>query len=173
MDLKIKHFCGIFFKFFAIILAGICIFVLLLFMLDKKSIYDIYQSGQNEDKKIELNSQKIKNFRERKFLNKILEFRDRKDLIRYVYIVTFSGSIKFLGNCLGYGVPFSARQVNPMREIKKDTPLGTVPRIDQNGLFMPKGHNAVWLMMIDLKTEKKEPMYISGAVPILISPFAL
>ena len=46
-----------------------------------------------------------------------------------------------------------------------------VPQADPNGLFMPTGLSATWLMMIDPKTHEPRPVYIEPE--IIVSPFPL
>lgn len=114
----------------------------------------------------------IKNFQERKLAKMIFELRDREDLVCYAYVVNhMSGKLVFLGKCLGYGLPYSTQYTNP--EVRDDGGRSTItlPQADPNGLFMPSGLSATWLMMIDPQTQEPRPVYLEPE--IVVSPFQL
>lgn len=117
----------------------------------------------------------IVNWQERKLMKSILELRDREDLICYAYIVTITGEKIFLGKCLGFGLPYSVQFTNPERIAHQHRhsggSFGTMPQPDPNGLFMPEGLSATWLMLIDPKTDEARPVYIEPE--ILVSPFPM
>ena len=46
-----------------------------------------------------------------------------------------------------------------------------MPQADPNGLFMPSGLSATWLMMIDQRTGEARPVYVEPQ--IIVSPFPL
>lgn len=111
----------------------------------------------------------ITNFQERKLMKQIIELRDREDLICYAYIVAkYSGDLKFLGKCVGFGLPYSVQYTNPERYSYAG---GSLPQPDPNGLFMPDGLSATWLMLIDPETGENRPVYVEPE--ILVSPFKL
>lgn len=119
----------------------------------------------------------ITQYFEKKTAKMIFELRDKSDLITYAYIITISGKKVFLGKCIGYGLPYSVQYTNPMKMGSLDggqygarNPY-VVPQADPNGLFMPEGLSATWLLMIDPKTNKPRPVYIEQE--ILVSPFKL
>lgn len=110
----------------------------------------------------------ITNFQERKLMKTILELRDREDLVCYAYIVAkYSGDLKFLGKCIGFGLPYSVQYTNPQRYEHNGA---TLPQPDPNGLFMPEGLSATWLMLIGPNGEAR-PVYVEPE--ILVSPFPL
>jgi hypothetical protein len=112
----------------------------------------------------------IKNFQERKLAKMIFELRDKENLITYAYIVNrMTGKLIFIGKCIGFGLPYSVQYTNPMRKEWADS--SPIPQADPNGLFMPDGLSATWLMMIDPKTKKTRPVYVEPE--IIVSPFAL
>jgi len=115
----------------------------------------------------------IKNFQERKLAKYIFELRDKEDLITYAYIVNhMTGKLVFLGQCLGYGLPYSVQYTNPERsEYHANGGTVTLPQPDPNGLFMPQGLSATWLLMVDPKTKKARPVYVEPE--IIVSPFKL
>jgi len=115
----------------------------------------------------------IKNFQERKLMKMILELRDQEDLICYAYLYNRDkGEIgQFIGKCLGFGLPYSVQYTNPEKTVKDDMyGYGTLPQADPNGLFMPTGLSATWLMLLD-KKGVPHPVYIEPE--IIVSPFKL
>ena len=126
----------------------------------------------------------IKNFQERKLAKMIFELRDQEDLITYAYIVNhMTGKLVFIGKCIGFGLPYSVQYTNPQRvwdaeqeggvrgKYNDAGELQVLPQADPNGLFMPDGLSATWLMMIDPKTNKPRPVYVEPE--IIVSPFPL
>lgn len=122
----------------------------------------------------------ITNFQERKLAKMIFELRDREDLVCYAYIVNhMTGKLVFLGKCIGYGLPYSTQYTNPMQVVNRygnaanaaNAAIETIPQADPNGLFMPEGLSATWLMMIDPDTKEPRPVYLEPE--IIVSPFKL
>ena len=118
----------------------------------------------------------IVNFQERRLMKQILELRDQEDLICFAYVVNLDGQLIFLGKCLGYGLPYSVQYTNPLRAAKDYRSTGaswgfSMPQPDPNGLFMPEGLSATWLMLLDKKTGEPRPVYVEPE--IVVSPFAL
>lgn len=110
----------------------------------------------------------IKNFQERKLAKMIFELRDQENLLTYAYIINMNGDLIFLGECVGYGLPYSVQYTNPEKYAYNST---TLPQADPNGLYMPEGLSATWLMLIDKKTGKPRPVYVEPQ--IIVSPFKL
>ena len=116
----------------------------------------------------------IVNFQERRLAKMIFELRDREDLTTYAYIVSWEGKLIFIGKCVGYGLPYSVQYTNPERLVKSTYSSGwgtTIPQADPNGLFMPGGLSATWLMMLDEDTGEPRPVYVEPQ--IMVSPFPL
>lgn len=115
----------------------------------------------------------IINFQERKLAKLIFELRDREDLICYAYLVNhMTGKLIFIGKCIGYGLPYSTQYTNPMKTDRSyQGGFEILPQADPNGLFMPEGLSATWLMMIDPETEEPRPVYMEPE--IIVSPFKL
>lgn len=112
----------------------------------------------------------IKNYQERKLAKMIFELRDQEKLICYAYIVAkMTGRLVFIGKCIGFGLPYSVQYTNPMK--RYGLHAFTIPQADPNGLFMPQGLSATWLMLIDRRTGKARPVYIEPE--IIVSPFRL
>lgn len=116
----------------------------------------------------------ITNFQERKLAKYIFELRDKADLITYAYIVNhMTGELVYLGQCIGYGLPYSVQYTNPMKTESSYSQGGfeILPQADPNGLFMPQGLSATWLLMFDPKTKTTKPVYVEPE--IIVAPFKL
>jgi hypothetical protein len=116
----------------------------------------------------------ITRYTERKLAKDILELRD-KEIATYCYIVSLNGDLIYLGEAIGYGLPYSVQFTNPERILKYDEypgsgSGGTIPQADPNGLFMPDGLSATWVMLKG-PDGKVKPVYIEPQ--IIVSPFKL
>lgn len=143
---------------------------------DNHSTSDDKMRKQTEKSMQEMNRQvgmpAIKNFYERKLAKMIFELRDQANLITYTYIITITGKKVFLGKSIGYGLPYSVQYTNPEKvERILSGHYISLPQADPNGLFMPSGLSATWVMLIDKKTGKPKPVYIENE--IIVSPFPL
>ena len=136
---------------------------------------DKVQREQTEKSMLEMNRQvgmpAIKNYQEKKLAKMIFELRDQANLITYTYIITITGKKVFLGKSIGYGLPYSIQYTNPMKKVTGTHGYTTLPQADPNGLFMPDGLSATWIMLINPKTGKPKPVYIENE--IIVSPFRL
>ena len=121
----------------------------------------------------------IMNFKEKKDLKMLYELRDQEDLVCHAYLVNqLNGSVgQYLGKCMGYGLSASTQYSNPEKvEVNKwdgydvGGLYGTLPQAEPNGLFMPEGLSATWLMMVDPEGNVR-PVYIEPL--IIVSPFKL
>jgi len=110
----------------------------------------------------------IVNFAERRNAKTILELRDQ-ELTTYAYIVDLSGNLHFLGEAVGYGLPYSVQFTNPEKRVQGGG--YTLPQPDPNGLFMPDGLSATWIMLRDPNTGDVRPVYVEPS--IIVSPFPL
>lgn len=110
----------------------------------------------------------VTNFQEKKLAKMIFELRDREDLTTYTYFVNWQGELIFLGESIGYGLPYSIQYTNPMKYEYNGT---TLPQADPNGLFMPDGLSATWVMLKDPTTKEVRPVYVEQE--IIVSPFKL
>jgi len=144
---------------------------------EKKSTADERQTEQTKQAMSEAERQvgypNIINFQQRKLMKLIYELCDKEDLVCYAYIKSdYQGKLFFVGQCIGFGIPFSAQFTNPEYVVKNNAnSYGTLPQPDPNGLFMPTSSSATWLMMIDPKTKEPRPVYIEPE--IVVSPFPL
>lgn len=108
----------------------------------------------------------ITNYFEKKMAKEIFELRDNSKLITYAYTQNLNGEFIYLGKCIGYGLPYSVQYTNPEKIAKSYSQGGfaILPQADPNGLYMPSGLSATWLMIINEKTGKAEAMYIEQEV---------
>lgn len=139
---------------------------------DEKQTKATKQAMAEADRQIGMPN--IVNFQERKLAKMIFELRDKEDLICYAYLKNeYSGKLVFLGKCIGYGLPYSVQYTNPeyIAESWSQGGFAILPQPDPNGLFMPEGLSATWLMLIDPKTKKARPVYVEPE--IVVSPFQL
>ncbi len=122
----------------------------------------------------------IENFQEKKLAKMIFELRDQEDLITYAYLVNLNGDLIFIGKCIGFGLPYSVQYTSPQKLVDvedygissyQSNDSAIIPQADPNGLFMPDGLSATWLMMIDPKTNEPRPVYVEPQ--IIVSPFPL
>ncbi len=117
----------------------------------------------------------INNFQEKKMFKMLYELRDQEDLVCFAYFFNErTGSIgQYIGQCLGYGLPASTQYSNPEKMVRYygGGNRHHIPQAEPNGLFMPEGLSATWLMMIDPTTKQARPVYIEPL--IIVSPFKM
>jgi len=115
----------------------------------------------------------ITRWTERKLARDILELRD-KEITTYAYIVNMHGDLIFLGEAIGFGLPYSVQYTNPEKAVhrckRQGGSFGTLPQADPNGLFMPEGLSATWIMLKGPDGEV-HPVYVEPQ--IIVSPFKL
>ena len=147
--------------------------VLLLIIVGCNKTADEIQKQQQEQLSMEATMQTgmpaIKNFRERKLMKHILELRDQEGLLTYTYIVNeLNGTLIYLGQSIGYGIPYATQYTNPMRY---ELNGATLPQADPNGLFSPASAEGTWVLMKDPNGDNVHVVYIEPRV--IISPFKL
>ena len=122
----------------------------------------------------------IKNYQEKKLAKMIYELRDQEKLVCFAYTHTWEGKLVFRGKCVGFGLPYCVQFSNPEKVVRLDKfvhstgegkVIGKLPQPEPNGLFMPQGLSATWLMMINPKTGAAHPVYFEPEV--IVSPFPL
>lgn len=111
---------------------------------------------------------------ELKLARDLYELRD-KNLPTYCYLFTLNGDLIYLGEALGYGLPASVQFSNPEKVVHQQTyqggSFGTLPQPEPNGLFMPEGLDATYILLKDPATGKVKPVYVEPK--IIVSPFKL
>ncbi len=157
----------------------ILLFTLLLFTVsckEHKTTAQGQQAEKTEELMKEMNASvgmpSITNFQEKRWAKMIFELRDKSDLITYAYIIDMNGNLHFLGKCIGYGLPYSVQYTAPQKLASKGANYGylVLPQADPNGLYMPDGLSATWLMMLGPDGEVK-PVYVEQE--LLVSPFKM
>ena len=121
----------------------------------------------------------IVNFQELRWTKMIYELRDQTDLVNYAYLFSeYTGKLIYFGRCIGYGIPYSVQMSNPEKYTFVKVPGVTgsascvlMPQAEPNGLFMPDGLSATWLMMINPETNEITAIYMEPQ--IVVSPFAI
>ena len=142
-----------------------------------KSTADQRQANETKQRLAEADRQigmpDITRFTERKLAKDILELRD-KEITTYCYIVNLEGELIFIGEAIGFGLPYSVQYTNPEKIAHQRTfdggSFGTMPQADPNGLFMPGGLAATWVMLKG-PDGKVHPVYMEPE--IIVSPFKL
>lgn len=121
---------------------------------------------------IQIGMPAIINFQEKKLMKQIYELRDQENLICFAYYLDMNGNKHFLGKCIGYGLPYSTQFSNPEKRVKRggNGYSYNIPQAEPNGLFMPDGLSATWLLLLDDKG-KPHPIYIESE--IIVSPIEL
>ena len=120
---------------------------------------------------------RIDDFFEKKMAKQIFELRDDASLITYAYMVNLDGRYVYLGRCIGFGLPYSVQYTNPDkivdyrgRELSDPNYNGlhggeqVVSQADPNGLYMPEGLSATWLMLINEETGEPEIIYTEPSI---------
>ena len=135
---------------------------------------DTQQAEASERMLAEANAQvgmpNIANFTQRKLAKTILELCDTEGLRTWTYIVDMHGAYHFLTESIGYGLPYSVQFTNPERRVwGHNGGYVTLPQADPNGLFMPGGLSATWI--IASTEDGPKPMYVEPE--ILVTPFPL
>lgn len=115
----------------------------------------------------------IKNFRERKLLKDILELRDQDGLNTYTYVFNeMRGCTVFLGNSVGYGIPYATQFTNPQKPLgPNNSQSAIIAQADPNGLFSPASAEGTWVLLKDPNGEDTKPVYVEPR--IIVSPFPL
>ena len=112
----------------------------------------------------------IVNFQERRFAKMILELRDTA-LTTYTYFIDMNGKKHFICESVGYGLPYSVQFTNPEKIAKSYSQGGfaILPQADPNGLYMPDGLSATWVLCSSGNDVK--PVYVEPQ--IMVSPFKM
>lgn len=112
----------------------------------------------------------ITNFAEKRMFKDILELRDQ-NVATTTYIVDMNGNRHKICDSIGYGLPYATQYTNPQRVYSDTHGYGTLPQADPNGLYSPASADGTWVMCVNHKTGKPQPMYIEPRV--IVSPFPL
>ena len=115
----------------------------------------------------------IVNFTEKRFAKLIYELKDQ-EVATYTYFMDMNGNLHFLCESVGYGLPASVQYSNPMKNLKDGGYAGqsntVMPQPEPNGLFMPEGLAATFVLCSDGKGGVR-PVY--SEPELIVSPFEL
>lgn len=128
-----------------------------------------YQRAQEQEQQLQQGAAQvgmpaITNFQEMRIVKQLYELRD-KEISTYAYLQAMDGSLRCLGDAIGYGVPYAAQFTNPQ------APGAARPQAEPNGLFMPDSASATWIMLRDPETKKALPVYVEPN--LIVSQFKL
>ena len=126
----------------------------------------------------------IDDFFEKKMAKQIFELRDNADLITYVYTQNLNGQYVYLGKGIGFGLPYSVQYTNPEKvvnalgesvdeywkngraRVSANYPNIIIPQADPNGLYMPEGLSATWIMLINEDSGEPEIIYTEPSIVV-------
>lgn len=144
------------------------IVIAVLFLVACAGGVDRQRSTQQEANLAEANAQigmpAIVSYQEMRIVKQLYELRD-KEIATYAYLQAMDGSLRCLGETLGYGVPYGAQFTNP------ENVMTGKPQAEPNGLFMPDNAAATWIMLRDPTTGKVSPAYVEPN--LIVSQFKL
>lgn len=113
----------------------------------------------------------ITNFQEKRMLKLVYELRDQT-IATHTYIVnSYSGCLVYLGQSMGYGIPYAAQYSAPEVVIQHSTASGNSPQAEPNGLFMPSSAAGTWVNMLNPETKESTVVYIEPEA--IVSPYRL
>ena len=118
----------------------------------------------------------ISNWTERRAVQWLYELRDDPNFTTYSYLfVPMTGEFVLLCNSIGFGINASIQFANPERVVDDGDAHGNgygyLPQAEPNGLFMPEGLAATYIMCVNEDTETIEPMYVEPE--IIVTPFPM
>lgn len=121
----------------------------------------------------------ITNFTEKRMVKWLYELRDQPNYRTYTYIVTMNGNLVKICDSVGYGINASIQYSNPDKVVdyedfvgdRVDSNVGTIPQAEPNGLFMPQGLAATYVMCVVPGKDEVQAVYIEPE--IVVSPIDL
>lgn len=112
---------------------------------------------------------------EKRMVRMLYELRDDPEFRTYSYMVTLQGTFVKICDSIGYGINASIQFSNPEKLFRTD--LGqydgnmTMPQAEPNGLFMPEGLAATYVLCLNPETEDVQAVYVEPEV--IVSPFPM
>jgi hypothetical protein len=135
-----------------------------------KTSTDRIQQAQQEQLQAEASRRTgmpaINDFRERNLMKLIYELRD-KGVLTHAYLLNhFTGKFIYLGQALGYPLPYSAQYSNPQKIAASGHQYGyaILPQAEPNGLFTPQAADGTWVILRNPSNNEFEPQYIEEKV---------
>ncbi|KPN64680.1 hypothetical protein AKJ29_00145 [Aliiroseovarius crassostreae] len=100
---------------------------------------------------------------------------DNPEYRTYSYIVTMDGSFIKICDIIGFGINASIQFSSPEKAVSagvyRENGLMTMPQMEPNGLSMPEGLAATYVMCVNPDGEGVRPVYVEPSV--VVSPFPL
>lgn len=119
-----------------------------------------YQEELMQKSSDEVGMPNITEFTEKKMAKMIWEMRDDADLVTYSYVTNMEGKFIYLGQSVGYGLPYSTQYTAPEKLAGGYTDSSVIPQADPNGLYSGDGLSSTWVMLTDEKTGDVAPVYV-------------
>jgi len=97
----------------------------------------------------------LPNATEKRLVKELYELRDDSSLICYAYFQNWEGKFIYYSMVMGYGIPYSAQFSNSEKVVVNkyysggSGLYGTLPQSEPNGLFVPEGLSATWLITVN------------------------
>lgn len=117
----------------------------------------------------------IVNYNERRLVRMLYELRDDPEFRTYSYIVTMTGKFIKVCDSIGYGINASIQFSNPEKMVHGTGPNGRsaafTKQAEPNGLFMPEGLAATYVMCVNPEKNTVEAVYVEPEV--VVSPFPI
>lgn len=115
----------------------------------------------------------IVNFTEKKMVKWLYELRDQPNYRTYTYIMDMNGNFIKICDSVGYGINASIQYSNPEKVIDNGDSAGNgygyLPQAEPNGLFMPQGLAATYVMCVVPGKEEVQAVYLEPE--IMVFPF--
>lgn len=112
---------------------------------------------------------------EKRMVRMLYEKRDDPNYRTFTYIVTMNGDFVKLCDSVGFGINASIQFSNPQKVIDNGdihgNGYGYLEQSEPNGLYMPEGLAATYVLCVDEKGENLVPVYAEPE--IVVSPFPL
>jgi hypothetical protein len=124
----------------------------------------------------------ITNFFEKRMVRQLYEMRDDPTYRTFSYITNMDGKFIKICDSIGYGINASIQFSNPMKPaditetVHRDFTgyqLDLMPQAEPNGLFMPEGLAATYVMCLDPRTLDKPMPDIYVEQEVIVSPWPL
>lgn len=135
------------------------------------------QKAESQQKQIDqmVGFPSVVNGFEKRMVRMLYEKRDDPNYRTFSYIVTMTGEFVKVCDSVGFGINASIQFSNPQKVYHGSGANGRsaafIPQAEPNGLFMPEGLAATYVLCIDEKAEELVPVYVEPE--IIVSPFPL
>jgi hypothetical protein len=119
----------------------------------------------------------IVNFFERSMVRMLYEIRDNPEFQTHSYIVTMTGEFIKICDSIGYGINASIQFSSPEKVVDagryRENGYMTLPQMEPNGLAMPSGLAATYVMCIDPGNPDSGIKAVYVEPEVIVSPFEL